>query len=432
MELLPVILLVGAFAAMLAIGVPVAFSIIGSTTLTLFLFLPVEPTLATMAQRTATGMDSFVLLAIPLFILAGQFMNTPGIAGRLITFAKNCIGFLPGGLAFVNIAAAMLFGAISGSAGAAASAVGGAMTSQMAKAGYERSFCAATNLTASTTGLLIPPSNGLIVYSLAAGGLSIGSLFLAGYLPGILVGGSLMLVAYIYARRRNYPTEPRVGIGPILKSFFAASPSLLLLFIIMGGIIGGWFTPTEAAGVAVLYSALLSVVLYRDVPLKEVPEVLAKSVRTTSMVMILIAASIGMSWVMAYIHLPQTVSAALLALSDKPIVILLIINLVLLSVGTFMDMTPALLIFTPIFLPVVVPLGIDPIQFGIIMVLNLSIGLCTPPVGSLLFIGSSVAGVGMTQVVRPLLPLLFAMVLALVLVSVFPALSLWLPSLFGM
>jgi tripartite ATP-independent transporter DctM subunit len=200
----------------------------------------------------------------------------------------------------------------------------------------------------------------------------------------------------------------------------------------MGGIIAGWFTPTEAAGMAVLYSALLSILLYRDIPLRDIPEVLAKAVRTTSMVMILIAASVSMSWVMAYIHLPQTISDVLLALSDNPIIILLIINIVLLCVGTFMDMTPAILIFTPIFLPVVVPLGIDPIQFGIIMVLNLSIGLCTPPVGSLLFIGSSVAGVRMTQVVRPLIPLLLVMVIALLLVSFFPWLSLWLPSLLGM
>ncbi|MGZ0654911.1 TRAP transporter large permease [Coraliomargarita sp. W4R72] len=430
MDLLPVLILVISFAIMLAIGVPVAFGIIASTTLTLCIYLPIDPTLTTMAQRVATGMDSFVLLAIPLFILAGQFMNSPGIAGRLIKFAQNCIGWMPGGLAFVNIAASMIFGAISGSAGAAASAVGGAMTKQMEKAGYERAFCAATNLTASTTGLLIPPSNGLIVYSLAAGGLSIGSLFLAGYLPGLLLGFSLMTVAFVYAKMRNYPTEARASTVEILISFLSAAPSLLLLFIVMGGIIAGWFTPTEAAGVAVLYSALLSVVVYRDISIKDIPKVLLQSVRTTSIVMILIAASVAMSWVMAYIHLPQVISDALLSLSDNPIIILLIINVILLCVGTFMDMTPALLIFTPIFLPVVVPLGIDPIQFGIIMVLNLCIGLCTPPVGSLLFIGSSVAEVSVTKVIRPLIPLLIVMVIVLALVSLVPQLSLWLPSLF--
>lgn len=432
MDPIPVITLVGYFAVMLAIGVPIAFAIAGSTTLTLLLFIPAEPALTTIAQRIATGMDSFVLLAIPLFVLAGQFMNTPGIAGRLIGFAKNVIGFLPGGLAFVNIMASMLFGAISGSAGAAASAVGGAMIKQMEKAGYERSFCAATNLTAATTGLIIPPSNGLIVYSLAAGGLSIGSLFLAGYLPGLLLGLGFMAAAFAYAKRRNYPTEERAAFGETFKSFLQAFPSMLLLVLVMGGIVGGWFTPTEAAGVAVFYSALLSVVIYRDIPFKEVPNVLLKAARTTSMVMILIAASVAMSWVMTYIHLPQAISETLLALSDNPLVILLIINLVLLFVGTFMDMTPALLIFTPIFLPVVVPLGIDPIQFGIIMVLNLSIGLCTPPVGSVLFIGASVAEVSMVKVVRPLIPLLIVMVLVLAIVSAFPALSLWLPKLFGM
>jgi tripartite ATP-independent transporter DctM subunit len=272
----------------------------------------------------------------------------------------------------------------------------------------------------------------LIVYSLAAGGLSIGSLFLAGYLPGLLLGLSLMTVAFVYAKKRNYPTEARVAVPQILTSFLAALPSLLLLFLVMGGIIAGWFTPTEAAGVAVLYSALLAVVVYRDIPLRAIPGVILQAVRTTSMVMILIAASVAMSWVMAYIHLPQAISDALLSLSDNPIIILLIINCVLLIVGTFMDMTPALLIFTPIFLPVVVPLGIDPIQFGIIMVLNLCIGLCTPPVGSLLFIGSSVAEVSVSKVIRPLIPLLVVMVMVLALVSFFPALSLWLPKVFGM
>lgn len=430
MEMLPIIILSLSFAIMLAVGVPVAFAIIGATTLTLCAFLPTDPALMTMAQRVATGLDSFVLLAIPLFILAGQFMNSPGIAGRLIRFAQNCIGWLPGGLAFVNITAAMIFGAISGSAGAAASAVGGAMTKQMEKAGYERAFCAATNLTASTTGLLIPPSNALIVYSLAAGGLSIGTLFVAGYIPGLLLGVSLMVAAFIYAKKHGYPTEARISFFEIVKSFFFAAPSMFLLIIIMGGIIGGFFTPTEAAGVAVLYSALLSVVFYRDVSFKQIPSVLLEAVRTTSIVMILIAASVAMSWVMAYIHLPQTISDALLSLSDNPIVILLIINVILLCVGTFMDMTPALLIFTPIFLPVVVPLGIDPIQFGIIMVLNLSIGLCTPPVGSLLFIGSSVAEVSVSKVIRPLIPLLIVMILALALVVFFPQLSLWLPGIF--
>jgi len=432
MELLPIIVLVASFAILLFLGVPVAFTLLASTSLTLLIFLPFEPALATMAQRSVSGLDSFVLLAIPLFILAGQFMNTPGIAGRLISFARNTIGFLPGGLAFVNIAASMLFGAISGSAGAAASAVGGAMTGQMVRAGYDRSFCAATNLTAATTGLIIPPSNGLIVYSLAAGGISIGSLFLAGYLPGLLVGGGLMLVAGIYSKRRGYPTEAPASAKQIVTSFMAALPSLTLLVIVMGGIVGGWFTPTEAAGIAVLYSALFSVVIYRDIPLSKIGMVLLQSARTTSVVLILIAASVAMSWVMAYMHLPQNISAALLGFSDNPIAALLIINVILLCVGAFMDMTPALLIFTPIFLPVVVPLGIDPIQFGIIMVLNLSIGLCTPPVGSLLFIGSSVAGVRMTSVIRPLLPMLAIMVIALFIVSFVPALSLWLPKLFGM
>ena len=340
------------------------------------------------------------------------------------------MGSLPGSLAHVNILAAMLFGAISGSAVTAATAVGGMMGPVMEREGYGRDYAAAVNITSSTTGLVIPPSNILIIYSLAAGGVSISSLFLAGYLPGVLVGALLMGVAGILAVRRGYPRSARTSLGEIFRRFWEAIPSLFLLVVIMGGIVGGVFTATEAAAVAVLYALVLAF-LYREISVADLPKILLDSATTTAVVMLLIATSLAMSWVMAYANIPQTLTTALLALTDSPVMILLLINLVLLVVGTFMDMTPAVLIFTPLFLPIAVDLGIDPVHFGIIMVMNLCIGLCTPPVGTILFVGVGVANTTIERVLKPLLPLFLAMVVALVIVTFVPALSLWLPRLFG-
>lgn len=431
MEFFEVLVLIVSFAALISIGVPIAYSIGVSATLTILVSIYPVPAFTTIAQRMATGLGSFTLLAIPFFILAGQLMNRGGIARRLIDFAKVLVGMLPGGLAFVNILACMLFGAISGSAVAAASAIGGFMHPRMVKEGYEKTFSAAVNITSSTTGMVIPPSNILIVYSLASGGASIGALFLAGYIPGILVGVSLMIVAGIFAYRKNYPTSDRTSFSDGIKKLLNAIPSLFLLVVVIGGIIAGFFTATEASAIAVLYTLLLALA-YREIDLRDISQILLDTVSTTSIVMLLIATSIGMSWVMSYENIPQSVSAALLSISDNKIVVLLIINIILLIVGVFMDMTPAVLIFTPIFLPVVSELGIDTVHFGIIMVLNLSIGICTPPVGNVLFVGCSVAGVKIEEVIRPLLPLFIAMIAALMLVTYIPELSLWLPSIFGL
>jgi tripartite ATP-independent transporter DctM subunit len=324
----------------------------------------------------------------------------------------------------------MLFGAISGSAAAAASAIGGMMGPRMRDEGYDRDYSAAVNIAAATTGLIIPPSNVLIVYSLASGGVSIAALFLAGYVPGILLGLMLMLVAGTIAVRRGYPVAERLPLRVAFQQFIDALPSLFLMVVVIGGIVGGIFTATEAAAVAVLYAGVLSF-LYREIGPRDLPEIFREAAATTAVVMLLIAASIGMSWIMAYINLPQGVTSALIGLSNNPIVLLLLINLILLVVGTFMDMTPAVLIFTPIFLPVAVSLGIDPTHFGIIMVLNLCIGLCTPPVGSVLFIGVGVAQTTIARVIRPLMPLYAAMFVALMVVTYVPAISLWLPRLFG-
>jgi len=424
-----ILLLVISFLILLSLGVPVAWSIGISCLLTLAVSIDSIAAFTTMAQRMATGLDSFSLLAIPFFILAGQIMNQGGIAHRLINFAKALIGSLPGGLIYVNVIAAMLFGAISGSAVAAASAIGGILGPPMEKENYSKEFGAAINVTASTTGLIIPPSNVLIVYSLASGGVSIASLFLAGYIPGILMGLALMLVAAVWIKKKKYPPGEKTNVKRIATSFLDALPSLLLLVVVIGGIVSGIFTATEASGIAVLYTLVLAAI-YREINLKKLHKIFLNSVVTTSIVLLLIATSMGMSWVMSFENIPQTVSDALLGLSDNKYVILIIINLLLLFVGTFMDMTPAILIFTPIFLPIMQSLGVDPVHFGMIMVMNLCVGLCTPPVGSVLFIGVGVAKTTIQKVIKPLLPLYVVMAIILLLVTYVPQISLWFPSLF--
>lgn len=431
MEAVEIFILVISFFLLLALGVPISFSIGISSLLTMLVTIQSLPSVTTIAQRMATGLDSFALLAIPFFILAGQIMNSGGIARRLIEFAKVLVGRLPGGLAFVNIMAAMLFGAISGSAVAAASAIGGFMAPIMKKEGYDPAFSAAVNITSATTGMIIPPSNILIVYSLASGGVSIAALFLAGYLPGILLGLSLMLVAAVIAKKRGYKVEMKITASEGLKKFLDAIPSLLLIIIVIGGIVAGYFTATEASAIAVFYSFILAAFIYKEVKWRDLPQILLSSAVTTSVVLLLIGTSMAMSWVMAYENIPQSVAAGLISVSDNPIVILLIINLILLIVGTFMDMTPAVLIFTPIFLPVVLQLGYDPIHFGIVIVFNLCIGLCTPPVGSVLFVGCSVAELPITKVIKPMIPFFIAMIITLMLVTYIPEITMLIPDYFG-
>ena len=432
MEYLPILVLLISFIGLLAIGVPVAWSISISALLTMLVSIPFLPATTTLAQRMGVGLDSFALLAIPFFILAGNLMNKGGMAHRLIAFAKTLVGALPGGLALINITAAMLMGAIAGSAMASASAMGSILGPEMEKEGYSKEFGAAVNITSATTGLIIPPSNILIVYSLASGGVSIAALFLAGYIPGILAGVFLMIVAMIWAKKKGYTGHAKKGdsgILAIVKTFVDALPSLLLLVIVIGGIVAGIFTATEASAIAVLYSLILGFV-YMEISFKNLPNILLDSSVTTAMVLLLIAASIGMSWAISYENIPQATSDVLLGISDNVVVVLLIINAILLFVGIFMDITPAVLIFTPIFLPVVTKLGIDPIHFGIIMIFNLCIGLCTPPVGSVLFVGVGVAKTSIQKVIKPLLPLFLAMIAALLLITYVSQLTLWLPSLF--
>ena len=431
MEYIPLLVLIFSFLGLLSLGTPVAWSIAISSMLTLLVSVPTLPALATISQRMATGLDSFALLAIPFFILSGELMNQGGIAHRLIAFAKSLVGVLPGGLALINIISAMFMGAIAGSAMASASAMGSILGPEMEKEGYDKGFAAAVNITSATTGLVIPPSNILIVYSLASGGASIAALFLAGYIPGLITGLLLMVVAMLWAKKKGYGKGQRTSSKQVFKTFIDAVPSLFLLVLVIGGIVAGIFTATEASAIAVLYSLLLGFV-YKELTFTKLPNIFLNASATTAVVMLLIAASMSMSWALSFEHIPQDISSGLLSITDNKIALLLIINLILLIVGIFMDITPAVLIFTPIFLPIVTKLGIDPVHFGIIMILNLCIGLCTPPVGSVLFVGVGIAKTSIEKVVRPLLPLFVAMILALFLITYIPELSLWLPGLFGL
>ena len=430
-EYLPILVLVISFGILLVFSVPVAWSIAISSLLTIMVSVPLLPSLTTVSQRIATGLDSFALLAIPFFILSGQIMTEGGIASRLISFAKTLVGFLPGGLALINIISAMLMGSIAGSAMASASAMGSILGPEMEKEGYSKEFGVAVNITSATTGLVIPPSNVLIVYSLASGGVSVAALFLAGYIPGILTGFFLMIVAMIWSKKNNYKVGKKSTLKEVFTEFINALPSLFLLVIVVGGIIFGIFTATEASAISVLYTLILGFI-YRELTVKGMPKVLLESIEITAIVMLLIGASMCMSWVLSFENIPQDISTFLLGIRDNKIIILLIINLILLMVGIFMDMTPAVLIFTPIFLPVVTSLGMDPTHFGIILVLNLCIGLCTPPVGSVLFVGVGIANTTITKVIKPLIPFFIVMIFSLFLVTYIPALSLFLPELFNL
>ena len=430
MEFLGVFVLTISFLLFIGLGTPIAWSIVISSFLSLFVSLPSIITATTIAQRMATALDSFALLAIPFFILAGQLMSNGGIAYRLIRFAKTLVGSLPGGLALINIISAMLMGAIAGSAMASASAMGSILGPEMKKEGYDKEYGAAVNITSSTIGLIIPPSNVLIIYSLASGGVSIAALFLAGYIPGILTGLFLMVIAFFWAKKKGYPTSNKSNIKDVVSSFIDALPSLLLLFIVIGGIVMGLFTATEASAIAVLYALVLGII-YNEIKINELSSIILSSTKTSSIVLLLVTCSICMSWVMSFENIPQALSLFILNISGNKLIVLMMINLILLFVGIFMDITPAVLIFTPIFLPIIKSIGIDPIQFGIMMVLNLCIGLCTPPVGSVLFVGIGVVKTSIEKVIKPLLPLFIAMILALMLITFFPQITLWLPRQFG-
>lgn len=429
-----VLILLVTFTALLFLNVPVAVCIGVATMATIYSLGTIDQTSVQFAQRVANGIGSFPLLAIPFFIIAGILMGEGGMARRLMDFAGILVGRFRGGLSYVNTLTCMLFGAVSGSATAAVSSIGGFMIPEMERKGYGRNFSVALTTTSATTGLLIPPSNIMIVYAVVAGNVSVAGLFMAGIIPGMLMGLAIMIAASLMLRVRGHAVESsevRVSFRDALVSFLHALPSVLLIVIVLGGILGGVFSATEASAVAVVYAWFVGVA-YRTVKLNQLPDIFLRAAKTTAVVMLLIGTSQAMSWVLAYENIPQMVSSALLAISENKYITFLIINVLLLAVGTFMDMTPAVLIFTPIFLPVLMDMGIEPIHFGIWMIANLCIGICTPPVGTCLFVGCGVGKTTLARVLPPLIPLFVAMVIALLLITYIPALSLWLPEMLGL
>ena len=416
----------------IAFSLPIAVVIGGATFLAAVTLLGTEEAVLVMAQRMFTGINSFPLLAIPLFVLAGVIMNNGGIAGRLVDAAKVLTGRMPASLAQTNIVANSLFGAVSGAAVAAAAAVGTVMNPRMVKEKYDRPFAAAVNVASAPSGMLIPPSNTFIVYSLVSS-TSIAALFMAGLFPGILWALACMIVTYLYARRQpgKLKSPERATFAQAMGIIWRAFPSLLMIVIVVGGILVGFFTATESASIAVVYCLVLSAI-YRSIKISEMPDILIDAGRTTAIVMLLVAVSTALSFVMSYARIPDLISDTILGVTESKTVVLLIMMLVLLVVGTFMDPTPAILIFVPIFLPIAKELGVDPVHFGAMVVMNLSLGVITPPVGNVLFVGARVARLRIEPVIMKLWPFLIAILAALFLVVFVPEISLWLPKALGL
>ncbi len=420
-------ILISSFILLLVLKFPITFTLFVSSVFTaIYLHIP----LLSIVQRTVSGVNSFSLLAIPFFILAGEIMGRGGISRRLVEFSNAIIGRVRGGLAEVNVLASMFFGGISGSAVADVSSIGTMLIPMMIDKGYDDDYSVAVTVTSSCQGVIIPPSHNMIIFSLAAGGgVSVGKLFLGGIIPGVLLGVALMIVSYIIAVKRNYPKEERYGLKKTLKVSRDAFFGMFTVIIIIGGVVSGVFTATESAAVAVVYAFIITFIVYREISVKELPKILMHSLRTLAMVMSLIAAASAFGWLLAFLRIPQSVTTFLLGISDNPIVLLLLINMMLLVLGAIMDMAPLIIIVTPILFPVVVgQLGMDPIQFGIMLILNLAIGLCTPPVGSALFVGSAIGKISIEKATKAMLPFYASMIIVLLLVTFWTPLTMSLPS----
>jgi tripartite ATP-independent transporter DctM subunit len=416
------------FSCLLLMGVPVAFCL-GLSSMATVLYMGIPPVV--VFQQMSTGMNAFAMLAIPFFIYSGDLMIRGGIADRLIQFAASLVGHLRGGLGQVNVITCTLFGGISGSAVADASAVGGIMIPQMVKRGYAADYAVNVTANAAIIALLIPPSHNMIIYSLAAGGtISIADLFTAGVLPGLMLCIALMIAAWAVAVRRGYPADPFPGLLAVARFFVAALPGIALIGIIFGGVRSGVFTATESSCVAVIYALLITVFVYRGLDFRGFMHATLGAVRTTAMVLLVIGAASSFGWLMAFLQVPAATIQLMQSISDNPLVILLLINLILLILGTFMDMAPMIIICTPIFLPVVKAIGIDPVHFGVILILNAGIGLNTPPVGSVQFVACAIGKVSISESMRTIWPFYGASVAVLLLVTYIPAFSLWLPSMF--
>ncbi|MGE6785528.1 TRAP transporter large permease [Ensifer adhaerens] len=422
------LVLFGVFTLLMLVGTPIAFCL-GIASFATVLYLGLPPVV--VFQQLNSGMNVFAMMAIPFFIFAGDLMVRGGIANRLIRFAAGLVGHLRGGLGQVNIVASTLFGGISGSAVADASAVGGLMIPQMAKRGYDRDYAVNVTVNAAIIALMVPPSHNMILYSIAAGGnVSIADLFTAGIIPGLLLALALMVTAYVVARRRGYPAEPFPGFSKVFYYLLASFPGIVLIGIIFGGVRSGVFTATESSCIAVLYAFLVAMLVYRELDWAGFVEAVMGAVRTTAMVLLVIGMAASFGWLMAFLQVQALMISAISAISENPIIVLLVINIILLFLGTFMDMAPMVIICTPVLLPVVKAFGIDPVHFGVVMILNAGIGLNTPPVGTVLFVGCAVGGISIREAMRTIWPFFGASIAVLMAVTYIPALSLWLPSVF--
>ncbi|NBF39476.1 MAG: TRAP transporter large permease subunit [Spirochaetes bacterium] len=422
-----VFILLGSFLFLVLIRFPIAYAVALASIFTLlYQGLP----LTTVAQQMVEGISSFTLMAVPFFITMGYLMGKGGISNRLIDLAQACVGWMRGGMAMVNIVASYFFGGISGSAAADTASLGSIMIPMMVDQGYDDDFSTAVTVTSSCEGLLVPPSHNMVLYATSAGGLSVGALFLAGYIPAAILAVTLMIGAYIFSVRRNYPKGKKFDILNLFKQIAISFWALAAVLIVVVGVVGGIFTPTESAAIAVIYSLIVSVFIYKGLDWKGVWRVLDQAVNTLSIVLILIATSSIFGFLLTRLNVPTLAANAILGLTDNPIILALLLNMILLVLGMIMDMAPIILIATPILLPIATSIGIAPIQFGIMMILNCGIGLLTPPVGSVLFIGSAVGKVSIERVVRAAFPFYILMIVTLILVTFIPSISLFLPSLF--
>lgn len=428
-DFVAIAILFGGFALLLALRVPIALALAFASICTAF-YIGIP--LPTVGQRMVAGLDVFALLAIPFFILAGEIMGVGGISRRMIALANVLVGWLRGGLAMMNIGSSTFFGALSGSSVADVSAIGSILIPMMKKKGYDTDYSVGVTISGAAQAVMIPPSHNLIIYSLAAGGVSIGALFTAGIVPGLLLGLSLMILAYVLAVKRGYPKEEFVPLREIPKIVWEGLLSLLTPVIILGGIISGVFTATESAAVACVYAFILTFFVYRDIPLSDMPIILKRTFRTLSIVLFIIASASAFGYLLAFLQIPAMITDGLLQLSGNQIVIFLLINVLLLGLGAIMDMAPLILIMTPILLPVAMSFGMDPVQFGIMLLLNLSIGLITPPVGNVLFVGCAIGNISVERMSRSLIIFLIPMVIVLLLITFVPAISLGLPRWLGL
>jgi len=426
-DVIAVILLIGTFFVLLVIRAPIVFAIGFSSFVTMiYLGIPLQM----MLQNMVKGINTFTLLAVPFFIIAGEIMGTGGISKRLIALSEALVGWMRGGLAMVNIVASMFFGGISGSSAADTSSLGPILIPLMTEQGYDLDFSTNVTMTSSVQGILIPPSHNMVIYSLVAGSVSIGGLFLAGFVPGIFLGIALMIYSYIVSVKRNYPVSDRFSIKRVARTFVDAAWGLFTVVIVVFGGISGVFTATESAAIAVLWAMFVTFFVYREVPITAMWGILGRSIKTLSIVMILIGTSGAFGWLVAYLKVPKMITDAILGTTTNKYVVLIFINVILLFLGTIMEMSCIILIATPILLPIATRVGVDPIHFGVILILNLGIGLLTPPVGSTLFIGSAISGVKIEQLSKTLIPFYIVMVGVLIVITYIPAVSMTLPNLF--